>query len=131
MESVVLLGLMGVGYLMNKDKDDKHKTYTEVKPPLFESSGNSVYDLANFSDAKKYEIDLVNKNHELSMKGDSKIIDNLNISGGRNTLKDTIPYDDNIQSISGNQLSKDDFLVNDQGIKIEPFFSGSDRKSVV
>ena len=36
MESVVLLGLMGVGYLMNKDKDEKHKTYSEVKPPFFE-----------------------------------------------------------------------------------------------
>ena len=31
MESVVLLGLMGVGYLMNKDKDDKHKAYPEVR----------------------------------------------------------------------------------------------------
>ena len=123
MESVVLLGLMGVGYLMNKD--DKHKTYSEVQPPLNQGSGNSVYDLANFSDAKKYEIDLVNKNHELSMQGDSKIIDSLNMSGGRNTLKDTISYDNNIQSISGNNLSKEDFLVNDQGVKIEPFFSGA------
>ena len=34
MEPVVLLGLMGVGYLMNKDKDEKHKTYPEVQPPL-------------------------------------------------------------------------------------------------
>ena len=125
MESVVLLGLIGVGYLMNKDKDDKHKTYSEVKPPIFEGSGNSIYDQANFSDAKKYEIDLVNKNHELSMQGDSKVIDSLNMPGGRNTLKDTFTHDNNIQSISGNEISKDDFLVNDQGIKIEPFFSGS------
>ena len=44
MESVILLGLMGVGYLMNKDKDDKHKIYSEVQPPLFNGSGNSVYD---------------------------------------------------------------------------------------
>ncbi len=125
MESVVLLGLIGVGYLMNKDKDDKHKTYSEVKPPIFEGSGNSIYDQANFSDSKKYEIDLVNKNHELSMQGDSKVIDSLNMPGGRNTLKDTFTHDNNIQSISGNEISKDDFLVNDQGIKIEPFFSGS------
>ena len=63
MESLVLLGLMGVGYLMNKD--DKHKTYSEAQPPIFEGSHNSVYDLANFSDAKKYEIDLVNQYHKL------------------------------------------------------------------
>ena len=126
MESVVLLGLMGVGYLMNKDKDEKHKTYSEVQPPLNMASGNSIYDQSPYMDAKKYEIDLVNQNHREAMKGDSKIIDSLNMSGGRNTLKDTFNYNDNnIQSISGNNVSKDDFLVNDQGIKIEPFFSGS------
>jgi len=126
MESVVLLGLMGVGYLMNKDKDEKHKTYSEVQPPMNMASGNSIYDQSPYMDAKKYEIDLVNQNHREAMKGDSKIIDSLNMSGGRNTLKDTFNYNDNnIQSIAGNTVSKDDFLVNDQGIKIEPFFSGS------
>lgn len=124
MESVVLLGLMGVGYLINKDKDDKHKVYNNVNPPINVNSGNSVYDLANYSDSKKHEIDLVNKNHSLSMKGDSKMIDSLNLPGGRNTLKDTIMGNNNyIKSISGEEISKDDFLLNDQGVKVEPFFS--------
>lgn len=125
MESVVLLGLIGVGYLINKDKDDKHKTYNEVRPPLNQGSETSVYDLANFSDAKKYEVDLVNKNFEESMGGDSKVIDALNMPGGRNTLKDSFVHTDSVHSISGNEISKDNFLVNDQGIKIEPFFSGT------
>ena len=125
MESVVLLGLIGAGYLINKDKDDKHKTYSEVQPPLNQGSETSVYDLANFSDAKKYEIEMVNKNFEESMEGDSKVIDALNMPGGRNTLKDTFVHSDSIQSISGNEISKDDFLVNDQGVKVEPFFSGA------
>ena len=90
MESVVLLGLMGVGYLMNKDKDDKHSVYNNITPPINENSGNSVYDLANYSESKKHEINLVNKNHSLSMEGDSKMIDSLNLQGGRNTFKDTI-----------------------------------------
>tara|TARA_B100000674_G_C37949620_1_gene966599 strand:- start:24 stop:1577 length:1554 start_codon:yes stop_codon:yes gene_type:complete len=125
MESVVLLGLMGVGYLMNKDKDNKHKIHSEVQPPIFTGSGNSVYDQSNYLDAKKYEIDLVNNSHDEAMKGDSKVIDALNMSGGRNTLKDTIPIENTIKSISGDNLSRDEFLVNDQGIKVEPFFSGS------
>ena len=129
MESVVLLGLMGVGYLLNKDKDEKHKTYSEVKPPMFVGSGNSIYDQANYVDAKNYEIDLVNKNHSLAMEGDSKVIDNLNM-GGRNTLRDKNVFSDTIQSISGVEISKDDFLVNDQGIKVEPFFSGNGPPNV-
>jgi hypothetical protein len=124
MESVVLLGLMGVGYLMNKDKDEKHAIYPEVQPPLFVGSGNSVYDQANYSDAKKYEIGLVNSNHDLASQGDSKMVDALNM-GGRNTLRDKSYNSEHIQSINGSEISRDDFLVNDQGIKIEPFFSGT------
>ena len=124
MESVVLLGLMGIGYLMNKDKDDKHTVYSEVQPPIIQGSGNSVYDQANYADSKNYEIDLVSKQHKLAMQGDSKVIDSLNM-GGRNTLRNKDVFSDSIKSISGVEISKDDFLVNDQGIKSEPFFSGS------
>jgi hypothetical protein len=115
---------MGVGYLMNKDKDEKHEIYPEVQPPLFVGSGNSIYDQANYSDAKKYEIGLVNSNHDLAMQGDSKMVDALNM-GGRNTLRDKSYNSEHIQSINGTEISRDDFLVNDQGIKIEPFFSGA------
>lgn len=124
MESVVLLGLMGVGYLMNKDKEEKHTTYPEVQPPVVLGSGNSVYDQANYADSKKYEIDMVTKHHDLAMQGDSKVIDHLNM-GGRNTLRDKDVFSDSIKSISGVEIPKEDFLVNDQGIKSEPFFSGS------
>ena len=43
------------------------------------------------------------------------------------TLRDKNVFSDNntIQSISGTEISKADFLVNDQGIKVEPFFSGN------
>lgn len=125
MESVVLLGLMGIGYLMNKDKDEKHTVYPEVQPPIIQGSGNSVYDQAIYTDSKNYEIDLVNKQHDLAMQGDSKVIDHLNM-GGRNTLRDKDWFSGgSIQSISGIEIPKADFLVNDQGIKSEPFFSGS------
>ena len=124
MESVVLLGIMGVGYLMNKDKDETHTVHPEVQPPLFVGSGNSVYDQANYLDAKKYEIGLVNSNHDLAMQGDSKMVDSLNM-GGRNTLRERNYNSEHIQSITGSEISRDDFLVNDQGIKVEPFFRGS------
>ena len=69
----------------------KQKTAYEIRLSLVGSEmcirdrGNSIYDIANYSDSKKQEIDLVNANHELAMQGDSKVIDNLNMSGGRNT----------------------------------------------
>jgi|TARA_B110000208_G_scaffold161985_1_gene197985 hypothetical protein len=125
MESVVLLGLMGVGYLINKDKADTHTAYPEVAPPAFIGSGNSVYDQANYADARNYEIGLLRDSHTLAQEGDSKMVDRLNM-GGRNTLRDNVIDDpNNIDSMNGSTIMKADFLVNDQGIKIEPFFSGS------
>ena len=66
MESVILLGLMGVGYLMNKDKNNINKTYEEVNPPIYAGSGNSIYDQANYSDAKKLASQVNNRPTVLS-----------------------------------------------------------------
>lgn len=125
MEGVILLGLLGAGYLLN-DKDDKHKTYPQATPPIFSGSGTTVYDINNYKDSQIIEQQLVMRNQQEAMKGDSKVIDSLNMNG-RNTLRDSVPEGTNdIQSsMSGSVIDKSDFLVNDQGIKIEPFFSGS------
>jgi hypothetical protein len=125
MEPVVLLGLMGIGYLMNKD--DKNKAFNEFSPPIITGSGNSIYDQANYLDSKKYEIKLVDDSHRAAMKGDSKVVDSLNIDG-RNTLRDT--PSDSIESINGTTMDTADFLTNDQGVTIEPFFSGSGPTNV-
>ena len=125
MEGLILLGVLGAGYLINEDKDKKHKVYPEITPPLFESTGNTIYDMSNLKDAQRYELDKVLKQHELSSQGDSKVIDSLNMDG-RNTLRDTQYQSENqIKSLSGEILDKNNFLVNDQGIKSEPFFKGS------
>ena len=125
MEGIILLGVLGAGYLLNEDKQNKQKVYPEVSPPLFVGSGNTIYDVNNYKDSKKYEIDQVNEMYDKAMMGDSKVIDNLNMHG-RNTLKnDVFDVSNTIDSISGQTLDKDNFLINDQGIKVEPFFSGS------
>ena len=126
MEAVALLGLMGVGYLLNDDKAKIHSVYAAVQPPLQEGSGNTVYDIANYKDSKTYEQGLVQQSHDEALRGDSKVIDALNMQG-RNTLRSdfTDASDGSIHSITGANISRDDFLVNDQGIKVEPFFRGS------
>ena len=125
MEGLILLGVLGAGYLLNEDKEKKHKVYPEIQPPLFESTGNTIYDMSNLKDAQRYELDKVLKQHDLSLQGDSKVIDSLNMDG-RNTLRDSNHQSENqIKSISGEVLDKNNFMVNDQGIKSEPFFKGS------
>lgn len=124
MEALILLGVLGAGYFINEDKEKTNNVYPEMKPPLFENEGNTIYEINNYKDAKKYEIDKVIERHDESLKGDSKIIDATNMDG-RNTLRDGVEISDTIKSITGNTINKEDFLINDQGIKIEPFYSGS------
>ena len=81
MEGLILLGVLGAGYLLNEDKEKKHKVYPEIQPPLFESTGNTIYDMSNLKDAQRYELDKVLKQHDLSLQGDSKVIDSLNMEG--------------------------------------------------
>ena len=54
MEGLILLGLAGVGYVMNKDKDS-HRVDTKVRPPVFQNSNASIYDLNNVIELKNLE----------------------------------------------------------------------------
>ena len=115
MEAVILLGVLAGGYFINEDKEKRQQVHTEVQPPLFVGSGNTIYDMNNVKDAQKYEIDQVRQHHEESMRGDSKVIDHLNMEG-RNTLRDTSISSDKIQSMSGDEISKEGFFVRDHPV---------------
>ena len=126
MEGVILLGLLGTGYLLNNKDNDNINSNSPITLPIYNGSRTSVYDVNNYRDSKMIEQALVEQKYREAMKGDSKVIDALNMNG-RNTLRDIEPSGTNDinSSMSGTAILKDDFLVNDQGIKIEPFFSGS------
>ena len=55
MEGIILLGLAGAGYIINKDnkEDNKHRLETNIRPPVFQNSNSSIYDLNNLTDAQK------------------------------------------------------------------------------
>ncbi len=129
MEGLILLGILGAGYVLNEDKVKKNKVHNNSEPPLFQGSGNTIYDMNNVKDAQRYELDMVSKQHNQAMQGDSKIIDSLNMNG-RNTLRSDNSGENMIESISGVPLNEKDFLVRDDGIKVEPFFSGSGPREI-
>ena len=128
MEGLILLGVLGAGYLINEDKEKKQKVSTEIQPPLFTGSGNTIYDMNNVKDAQRYEVDQVMKHYDEAAQPDSKVIDSLNMDG-RNTLGDS-RITSKVETMGGNMIDKSNFLVNDQGIKIEPFFSGNGPASI-
>ena len=84
------MGLLGTGYLLNKKEDDNINSNPLVEIPIYNGSRTSVYDVNNYKDSKMIEKSLVEQKHKEAMKGDSKVIDSLNMSG-RNTLRDIEP----------------------------------------
>ena len=109
MEAAVLIGLLGVGYALDKNKKDTHKVYDNIKPPQNQPSQNTIYDQSNISDAKKSELQIVNDRIEEANKGSSTMIDSLNMEG-RNTLRK-----DEMSTLSGSPINKETFLTNEKG----------------
>ena len=118
MEGAILLGLAGIGYLFNKEKDST-RIESNVKPQVFQNSNSSIYDLNNYSDSKQYEADLLNQNFQQTLDNQSNMVSDYNAK-----MKEVEHESDIIIGLDGNKISKKDFLVNDQGIKVEPFIKG-------
>lgn len=121
MEGIALLGLLGVGYFLKDDKENDTR-YQGISK--LNGSENSVYDINNYKDSKNIESELANSRFISTLEG--KLIDD-SLNKSRNILNNNVANDDNrsnfVNSISGNIIPKDDFLRNDQNIKVEPFFS--------
>ena len=126
MEGAILLALAGVGYLFNKDeKKDTHRIETNVKPQVFQNTNSSIYNLSNVSDAQKYEVGLVEKNFERTLNNQNNMVSDYNAK-----MKEVQPKSDIFMGLDGRPINKKDFLVNDQGIKVEPFYCGEGPPSI-
>jgi hypothetical protein len=123
MEASILLGILGAGYLLNKNNNDNN-------------SNNSNNEL---SQGQEYETDYFHNSNKES-KHPHNLYDDfktVQIPGAKNinyqNIQDYLNSDDNNENSegkeyiysnsTGSKINKDNFLVNDQGIKIEPFFT--------
>ena len=124
MEGAILLGLAGVGYLMNKETQS-HRIETNVKPQVFQNSNSSIYDLNNVKDAQAMEAQMIQDNFQQTLSNGSTMVSDFNAKD-----KEVVPQSDIVMGLDGNPIDKNNFLVNDQGIKVEPFFSGEGPAAV-
>jgi len=119
MEGIVLLGLLGAGYMFSNDEKPSSKG-TSYSPPLQPGygSGTHIYNVAHEKDAKQRETELVHSHINASKQPGSTIIDSTDPTNRHNNKKIE-------QSMSGLPITTENFLTNNQGIKVEPFFRGS------
>ena len=125
MEGLILLGLAGVGYVLNKDKDS-HRIETNVRPPVFQNSNSSIYNLNNVRDAQNQEAQMVHGNFKKAMDPQSNFVLNGTAKGKQLEPK----HKQMIEGMHGSHLTTDQFMTNDQGIRMAPYFSGEGPAAV-
>ena len=110
METAILMGLVGIGYLANNSNRDE--AYPEIHPNINTPSHSTVYDQNNYSESKRVEetlaTDIIDK-----MKTDSTIVDNTQTfnnehrRGNLNVGERDKYYDKPLKSIDINESNID------------------------
>ena len=120
MEAAVLLGLVAAGYFKNKGDSGDNPILSNVNSDVKMSNGNNVYDSGNYYQETKKEVsDLVEKNFNESNNYKSNVINDKNLDRELNIEGfQELVYSNN----SGESISSEDFLRNDQGISTQPYF---------
>lgn len=120
MEAAVLLGLVAVGYLKNKEDSGDNPIIPTVNGNPTHSNGENVYESGNFYQETKKEVkDLVENNVGENIISDKNL--DRQIGLGNNDMTEgfqEIIYSNN----SGEYIDNNDFLRNDQGVKTQPYF---------
>ena len=120
MEGLILLGLTGVGYMMiDGEKDDtSHRIETNIRPPLQQNSNAGIYDFNPLADALQLEQQLVQDNYKQTVDPQSNMISHMDAKNKE------VGHHGMIKGMDGSFIPKDQFMTNDQGVKMEPFFKG-------
>lgn len=120
MEGLILMGLAGAGYFLSNKDDDKNKVETSVRPPVYQNTNSSIYNLNNVKDAQAHEKRLVTQQFKQSMNPQSNVVNDFDIRQKELNLRDA----SKVQTLGGMVISKKDFMTNDQGVTMAPFYKG-------
>ena len=125
MEAVVLVGLLGAGYMYNSKNEDNNPIDTPVNKEINMPSGNNVYDSNHYNESEKLVRSLAENNFEESQNDHSKVINSQNLYKPTDNIPNVNePYGNYVySSAAGGLMSNDNFLSNDQGITPSPYFS--------
>jgi len=123
MEAAVLLGILGAGYLLNKPSSGDNSNNTDVELPSQSDAYQTNYFQQSDEEYKKAIFD----NYEKSRVPGANIVNYQNIDKYLNQTPTDPEGDENYlySNSAGAKILKENFLVNDQGIKLSPYFRGS------
>lgn len=128
MEAAVLLGLIGTGYLVNKSNEEGQPQEVNINRQINFPNGDNIYNSEEIDKNEKMIQSKLESNYEEAHNKHSKLVNPLdpkrNLSFPQKDFKegyDKLTY----SNATGGYICQDDFLTNDQGVSVAPYFAGS------
>ena len=128
MEAAVLLGLIGTGYLVNKSNEEGQPQEVNINRQINFPNGDNIYNSEEIDKNEKMIQSKLESNYEEAQNKHSKLVNPLdpkrNLSFPQKDFKegyDNLTY----SNATGGYICQDDFLTNDQGVSVAPYFAGS------
>ena len=126
MEAAVLIGLIGLGQLINNDKDENTPVINTIHDDINTSNGDNIYNSNYYKETNEVINELAEDNFNDSFIEGSQVINSKKVKKDNPFLNNAFNkegFTGNIySSISGENIDENDFLRNDQGISAQPFF---------
>ena len=123
MEAAILLGLVGIGYLKNKEQ--KTPIDSTVIEDISKVNTGNVYDSTNYYKETNEQVkELAKEKFSDSFHPDKNVFNSKKVPKRETLITDLKEnFTDSVySSISDNYIDQNDFLRNDQGISAQPFF---------
>ena len=126
MEALVLLGLVGAGYLYNSNKEDQVPVTSVLNKDIIVPNGENVYHSEAYGDNDALVRKLAKDKFDKSQKKNPNVINLQNLQDPVGNNQEVENYENyTYSSASGTFVPQHSFMENDQGIGVEPFFSNS------
>ena len=139
MEVAILGGLVGLGYLFNEENKNNNPVNTTVENQASVPNGDNIYNSEHYNRVDEAIRQMAKDNFEESQQPNPKIINNQKqdrigsdlynapITENDNELEELKEDFENyvFSNASGSYISNNDFMQNDQGIGLAPYFKGS------
>jgi len=139
MEVAILGGLVGLGYLFNENNEKNNPVNTTVINDGAVPNGDNIYNSEHYNRVDEEIRQLAKNNFEESQQAEPKVINhqkqdrigsdlyNSPLSENDNLLEELKENFENhvFSNASGSYISNDNFMKNDQGIGLAPYFKGS------
>ena len=121
MEAIVLLGIIGIGYLTNKENEN-NPVDNHVNKIINYPGNNNTYDSTHFNNVENEIQNKVEQNYQDSRDSSKNIVNNQKI--------DEFNFKDNLSNYTYSNaadgyIDNKEFITNDQGIVMEPFFNSA------